>query len=125
MGIFADEEHGTHNENDVNYQSKLNSNFKLFAGGAGEIECIHSNISPTLVKCEICNESNINFVYILRNRTGNTIKCGTRCASRQNVVEIKDFKKWEAHLNSQIDAEHKRIEEIRNSKRTIVRKKSK
>ena len=125
MGIYADEEYGTHNTDDVNYQKRLDSNFKIFAQGATEVQCVHSNISPHLVKCEICNESNINFVFVLKNRAGNTVKCGTRCLSQQKVVDIKNYREWEEHLHAQIQAEQARMEELRAKRKKIVRKKSK
>ena len=123
MGVFADEEYGTTNAGDSEYRKKLDANFKLFSQGALSVECIHSNISPNLVKCEICNDSNINFVYILRNTSGNTIKCGTRCANMQRVVQITNFKEWKHHLEGQIKSEETRLNELRSLKRTIIRKK--
>lgn len=125
MGIYADEEYGTHNADDVNYQNKINSNFKIFAQGASEIECLHSNISPHLVRCEICNDSNINFVFVLKNRAGSTIKCGIRCLTQQKVIDIKNFKEWEEHLHGQIETEQQKMSELRATRKKIVRKKSK
>ena len=124
MGVFSDEEYGTHNASDVNYRDKVDSAFKLFAQGATEIECVHSNISNELIKCEICDESHIIFVFVLKNNAGNTIKCGIRCATTQRTVRINNFKEWKKHLNEQIEKEEARLESLRSSRRTIVRKKS-
>jgi len=123
MAFFSDEEYGTRNASDVNYQKKIDSAFRLFAQGALSINCVHSNISNELVRCEICNESNISLIFVLKNRGGNTIKCGIRCASLQRAVNIDGFREWKKHLEEQIEKEKKRLEELRSSRRTIVRKK--